>query len=368
MKSPTELFIKPTAENNYVGQDPWLDAANYELYATYLLKYLQAYKAEGVNIWGLSPQNEPLGNGGNWETMRWDPEGMAKFIGENLGPRLASEKFDTKIMIFDHNKGDVNGDAVRWANYIINDAKAAPYVWGTAIHWYGSTINPFTDALDAIHDLDPKRAILATEATIDGLSDMRPPAAPSPAYQDSWLKDEFYWTKNGYDWGYWWAQGAAHDLHPAYEPLYRYARDIITGLNHWYVGWIDWNVALDSTGGPNHEKNWCAAPVMVDAKTHKVFYSPLFSTMKHFSKYIKPKAKVLESSVKLAKSLDLTGYDGMPTEGLLATASKNPDGTLAIVLFNETAKAADFELQIDGQSARGSIDAQALQTLIWTKK
>jgi glucosylceramidase len=365
MKSPTELFVKPAASNNYAGVDPILQPQYYDAYALYLSKYIKAYKAEGIDIWGLSPQNEPLGNGGNWETMRWDPVSMRNFIRDNLGPRLEADGIDTHIMIYDHNKGPVEGDAVKWAKVILSDPEAAKYVWGTATHWYGSTNKVFEESLDAIHEVDPTRAILATEQTIDGLSD-RKAMPPSPAYQDSWLKDDFYWTKSAYDWGYWWATGDAVALHPVYEPVYRYARDIIVGLNHWYAGWIDWNVVLDSTGGPNHQNNLCAAPVMVDTEKQAVFYSPLFYVMSHFSKFILPKAHVLATTVELAPSLDIKGYDGKRTDGLIATASKNPDGSHVVVLFNQTAKPIDYQVELGGTVAEGKIDAQALQTLVWT--
>lgn len=153
-----------------------------------------------------------------------------------------------------------------------------------------------------------------------------------------------------------------------YEPVYRYARDIIVGLNHWYVGWVDWNAVLDTTGGPNHQNNLCAAPVMVNTSSKDVYFSPLFHVMSHFSKFIRPDAHVIASEVSLAKDVSLEGYDGKPTEGLLATAAKNKDGSFAIVLFNQTAKPIAYSVMLDGKVAEGSIDAQALQTLVWTDK
>ncbi len=365
MKTPEELFIKASADNGWVGVDPILKPEYYDAYALYLAKYIEAYRAEGVNIWGLSPQNEPGGNGGNWETMRWEPDSMRTFIAEHLGPRLEQDELDVKLMVFDHNKGGAQKDAVRWIETLYGDENAKKYIWGSALHWYGSTIEVFEEDLDAIHELDPAKPLLATEGTIDGLTD-RKGAPPSEAYKDSWLKDEFYWTKSAADWGYWWLGGAERDLHPVYEPVYRYTRDIIGGLNHWYAGWIDWNAVLDTTGGPNHANNLCAAPVMVDTTTKSIMYSPLFYVMKHFSKYILPGAHVIGSKVTLGEDVSLEGYDGLPTEGLMATAAKNPDGSYAIVLFNQTAQPIDYSVLLEGVRAEGSIDAQALQTLVWT--
>ncbi len=364
MKTPPKLFVRPSAENDFKGEDPKLRPEHYATYALYLAKYLQAYAAEGVPVWGLSPQNEPLGNGGAWETMGWDAEEMRTFIRDHLGPRLEREGLDTKLMIFDHNKGPVDGDAVQWVNTILGDPQAAKYVWGTALHWYASTVDPYAEAIDAIHALDPSRAILGSEATTDGLTD-RKAAPPSPEYRDSWLKDDYYWTKSAYDWGYWWLSGPARDAHPVYEPVYRYARDIIVGLNHWYVGWIDWNVVLDEKGGPNHASNFCAAPVMVNGDTQEIYYSPLFYVMQHFSKFIRPDAQIIASEVTLGEGVSLAGYDGAPTDGLLATAAKNTDGSVAVVLFNQTARVIAYDVVLDGKRAAGEIDAQALQTIVF---
>jgi glucosylceramidase len=356
MKSPAELYVQ--------GVDPELQPQYYGAYALYLTKYLKAYAEHGIDVWGLSPQNEPFGNGGNWETMRWSGTQMRDFIRDHLGPALEKEGLDTKLMIFDHNKEPAEGEALGFVRTILDDAQTAKYVWGTALHWYNSTVDPYPATPDAIHELDSSRSILGTEATIDGLTDQQ--AAPASAsYQYSWLTDDFYWKKTAYDWGYWWLSPPARDAHPVYEPVYRYARDIIVGLNHWYVGWIDWNAVLDKDGGPNHANNFCAAPVMVDTQSSDIYYSPLFYVMKHFSKFIRPDAQVLESEVTLANDVSLAGYDGMATDGLLATAAKNPDGSFAVVLFNQTAQDIDYDLALGDAHAQGSIAAQALQTVVW---
>ncbi len=364
MKTPPALYVPPSASNNYAGVDPVLAPANYDAYALYLSKYIQAYKAEGIDIWGITPQNEPLGNGGQWETMAWTNVAMNTFLKGSLGPRLAMDGLDVKVLVYDHNKGSVNADFVDWARTFYSDPATSPLIYGSAAHWYGSTIDVFEDSLDAVHALDPSKIILATEGTLDGLTDHGGQPASAP-YQYAWMKDDFYWTKDEYDWGYWYATGAARALHPAYEPVYRYARDIIVGLNHWYAGWIDWNVALDKDGGPNHVNNWCGAGMMIDAAAQTIFYSPVFYVMRHFSKYIRPQATVLASTVTLASAVSLAGYDGQPTDGLLAVAARNTDGSLVVVLFNETATPVPYEVAAGDKSVHGRIPAQALQTLVW---
>ncbi len=365
MKSPAALYIPPTAANNYSGTDPVLQTQYYDAYALYLEKYIQAYKAEGINVWAITPQNEPLGNGGNWETMAWTSDAMNTFLRDNLGPRLAADGIDVKLFIYDHNKGDVTADFVQWATGIYADPKTKPLVYGSATHWYGSTIDVFEASLDAVHALDPTKPILATEGTMDGLTDIAG-APASAAYQYSWMKDDFYWIKDEFDWGYWYATGTDKALHPPYEPVYRYARDIIVGLNHWYAGWIDWNIALTKDGGPNHSNNWCGAGMMVDPMLQTIYYTPIFYVMRHFSKYIRPGAVVLASSVTLASGASLTGVDGLPTDGLLATVAKNVDGSVVIVVFNETAADLAYTVTYDHASVQATAPKQSLQTLVWT--
>jgi glucosylceramidase len=365
MKSPAALYVPPTASNNYTGTDPVLQAQYFDAYALYLSKYIQAYAAEGVPIWALTPQNEPLGNGGQWETMAWTDVTMNTFLRDNLGPRLKTDGLDVKVFAFDHNKGPVNADYVDWIRVIYADTATNPVVYGSATHWYGSTIDVFEDSLEAVHALDPTKPILATEGTLDGLTNQAAQPA-TPAYQYSWLTDDFYWTKDEYDWGYWYATAADKPLHPVYEPVYRYARDIIVGLNHWYAGWIDWNVALDKDGGPNHVNNWCGAGMMIDTTAQTIYYSPIFYIMRHFSKYIRPGAIVLDSTVTLAAGASLAGYDGMPTDGLLATVAKNVDGSVVVVVFNETAAPLDYAVTSGSETVNGTAPAQSLQTLVWT--
>jgi glucosylceramidase len=347
------------------GSDGQLLPQYYGTYAQYLSKYLQAYKAEGVSIWGLTTQNEALGVGGSREGMQWSSGAMNTFIRDNLGPQLKMDGFtDTKVFFFDHNKGPAGTDADGWANTILKDPATNPFVAGTAVHWYGSTIFTYPDQLDAINAADPSKVILFDEGTADALGDVSFGVA-SPAFQYSWMHDDFYWKKDGYDWGYWYASRTDH---PVYEPLYRYVRDIMVGLNHWYVGFIDWNALLNKDGGPGHIRNPLPAAILVDTAANTIYYTPVFYAMQHFSKYVLPQARIVTTTVTLAPGVTPTDYDGTPTQdgnAILAAAAKNPDGGVAIVLFNETNAPVDCVVTMDTQSVADTIPPQAIQTLVW---
>jgi glucosylceramidase len=288
--------------------------------------------------------------------MEWAASDMNTFIRDNLGPQLAKDGLgSTQVYFFDHNKGSATSDAVNWANTILHDSKTNPFVAGTSVHWYGSTFQTYEDSLDAINTIDTGKQILFAEGTADALGDMGY-GASSPGFKDSWMKDDYYWTKDGYDWGYWFASRTDH---PIYEPVYRYLRDIIVGLNHWYVGWIDWNGVLNQDGGPGHEVNPVPAAIMVDTATN---------AMQHFSKFFLPQARVAATTVTLASGVAANDYDGTPTQdghALLATAAKNPDGSVAIVLFNETGTPIDYAVVLGAQNVAATIPPQSLQTLLW---
>ncbi|NQZ79320.1 MAG: glycoside hydrolase family 30 protein, partial [Ekhidna sp.] len=142
-------------------------------------------------------------------------------------------------------------------------------------------------------------------------------------------------------------------LHPKYSPVNRYARDIIGCLNNWVDGWVDWNMVLDKQGGPNWFKNWCAAPVIVDPEADEVYFTPLYYTMAHFSKYIRPGAKVIQSN-----SSD---------EDLLVTGALNEDQSIAVVVFNPTEKTKSFRLSLKDNNKTISINPKAIQTITIAK-
>ena len=147
-----------------------------------------------------------------------------------------------------------------------------------------------------------------------------------------------------------WAPEDQKYLHPKYAPVNRYARDIIGCLNNWVDGWVDWNMVLDKQGGPNWFKNWCVAPVIVDPENDEVYFTPIYYTLAHFSKYIRPNAKVI-------------GVENSD-EDLMVTAAKNPDESISVVIFNETETEKGIDLILNEKSIALTIAAKAIQTIV----
>jgi glucosylceramidase len=302
-------------------------------WALYFAKYIEAYRKEGIEVWGVTVENEPLGNGNNWESMHFTASEMTDFVQNFLGPTLQEEGCNVKILGYDQNRGE---ELKTWVDTMYQNEESSKYFDGTAVHWYASTYDYMGESLDRAHQAAPDKHLIQTEGCVD---------AEVPVWKD----DAWYWSKQATDWGWDWAPEHEKFLHPKYAPVNRYARDMIGCLNHWVDGWVDWNMILDRQGGPNWFKNWCVAPVIVDVEADEVYITPLYYVMAHFSRFIRPGA------VRIG--LEMSDTD------LMATAAQNPDGTISVVLFNEGKEPKSVNLKLNEQSFNVTITGQAIQTI-----
>jgi glucosylceramidase len=265
-------------------------------------RFIDAYEAEGVPIWGVSVQNEPMATQ-RWDSCLYTAEEERDFVRDFLGPTLeAAGLGHVRIIIWDHNRDLM----VERASVVYSDPAAARYVWGTGFHWYGD--DQFGH-VQQVHDAWPDKHLLFTEGCQEG-----------GPHEGSWEIGE------------------------------RYARSIIQDLNHWTVGWIDWNLALDREGGPNHVDNYCSAPILVDAAGDRLLRQSAYYYLGHFSRYLHPGAeRVLCAAEKQA---------------LESTAFVNPDGTVAVVVMNRTEATLCFALRIDGLRAVTALPPRSIATYL----
>lgn len=306
----------------------------YDTWALFFSKYVDAYKAEGIDIWGFTVENEPLGNGNNWESMHFSPKEMTDFVVNHLGPTLEKNgKGDLVVLGYDQNRQELK----EWVDEMFRDDISSKYFDGIAVHWYESTYDYFPEELQYAHKKAPNKYLIQTEACVD-------------AQVPKWKEDNWYWSKEATDWGYTWREESKKYLHPKYVPTFRYARDIIGCLNNWVDGWVDWNMVLDRQGGPNWFKNWCVAPVIVDPENDEVYFTPIYYVLSHFSKFIRPGAKVL----------DTTNND----KEVMVTAAKNINGSVVVVVFNPSEKNKKFNLQIDDRVEQFEISNKAIQSIV----
>ncbi len=217
---------------------------------------------------------------------------------------------DKKIIAWDHNRDLI----YQRANTILNDPQAARYVWGIGFHWYEpwSGGEPMFDNVKLVHESFPGKNLIFTEGCSDSFNAQK-------------LND--------------WRLGE------------QYGRSMINDFNNGAVGWTDWNILLDETGGPNHVKNFCFAPVHADTKTGELIYTNSYFYIGHFSKFVRPGAKRIACSSSRSQ--------------LLSAAFVNPDGKTSVVVMNKSDKEITYYLWLDGQAVEVSSLPHSIQTLVF---
>ena len=281
----------------------------YQSWANYYTRFIKAYQQEGIPIWGITVQNEPMATQ-KWESCIFTGEEERDFLKNYLGPTMKKAGLgDKKIIAWDHNRDLL----YQRAHTILSDSAAAKFVWGIGFHWYEpwSGGEPMFDNVKLVHETFPQTNLIFTEGCAD-------------SYDASKVHE--------------WRLGEL------------YGRSMINDFNGGSVGWTDWNVLLDEQGGPNHVKNFCFAPIHADTKTGELTYTNSYYYIGHFSKFVKPGAKRIASSPSRSQ--------------LLSTAFANSDGKLSVVVMNKSDKAVKYFLWINGQAAEVSSPAHSIQTLV----
>lgn len=276
-----------------------------QLWADYFVKYINHMKQEGIDIWGVSIQNEPAATQ-IWDSCVYTAQEERDFIKNYLGPTLEKAGLeDKKIIVWDHNRDIV----VERAKPILEDKECAKYVWGTGIHWYMCEDFENTTKL---HNMFPNKHIIFTEGCNEGGVKL-----------------------------YAWHTGE------------RYGRNIIGDLNNFVEAWIDWNIVLDETGGPNHVGNLCDSPIIVDTKNKIVHYNSSYYYIAHFSKFIKPNAIRINSAVD------------SKNDKLYSLSCINEDNSKIVVIMNESDKNEYIQINLDEDNKYYlNIESHSISTLL----
>ncbi|XP_041465064.1 lysosomal acid glucosylceramidase-like isoform X3 [Lytechinus variegatus] len=288
----------------------------YKTWALYLAKFIEAYTDFDVHIWGLTTGNEPTAGlfpDWDWQCMYFNPELQRDFIKLDMGPTLHSRGHqDVNIVIMD----DQRIHLPEWADVVIEDPLASQFVSGIGLHWYmdflvdGSRLND-------THHAHPEYFMINTEACQGYLP------WQEKVVLGSWERGESY------------------------------SHNIIEDLSNWVSGWIDWNMALDTIGGPNWVGNFVDSPIIVNPDQDVFYKQPMYYHLGHFSKFISP------GSVRVGSSVDRDRL----VEHL---AFKLPDGNMALVVLNR--KEFSFPLHIydsDVGCLNAEIPSRSIQTYLW---
>lgn len=295
-------FMKTNGEMNHGGK---LKEEYYDLWAEIIVKYLIAYKEEGIVITWLTIQNEPNAIQ-TWDSCQYTGQEEKRFACDYLRNKLDVAGFQkVKLNIWDHNKDLI----VERCNEIFTDEQSRKDISGVAFHWYSGD---HFEALQCVREKYPEKELIFTEGCVEY-------SRFASAGQT--------------------------------ENAEMYAHDIIGNLNAGMNGFIDWNLILDEKGGPNHVGNYCDAPVMCDTVNDIIDVKLSFYYIGHFSRFIKPGAKRILVS-RYTDKLESVGF-------------QNPNGEIILVVMNKTDEMHQFEILVEGKSCSMELEAHTIMTICW---
>nr|WP_306812947.1 S-layer homology domain-containing protein [Paenibacillus soyae] len=280
----------------------------YGVYAEYFRKFIEAYEAEGLPIHAITLQNEPHFEPSGYPGMRMEPSEQIA-LAKELGPLLAEEELNTKIVVWDHN-----WDEPQYPIQVLNDEEARTYIAGSAFHGYAGSV----DAQQQVHDAHPDKEIYFTESSGGEF-------APN-------FGDNLKWDVQNL---------------------------IIGATRYWAKTSLKWNLALDQNHGPqNGGCHDCRGFVTINVddiapENTEVTFNEEYYAFGHASKFVVPGAVRIDSNTLGAGSIENVAF-------------KNPDGSKVVVALNSGADAETFKLRWGSQSFSYTLPAGAVATFKWS--
>jgi glucosylceramidase len=280
--------------------------ADYQAFASYLTKFVQAYDAAGVPISLITPQNEPEFSPSNYPGSTLTASQEVTLI-DDLGPDLQKAGLSTKIIAYDHNWNDTT-----FPETVLGDSTAGQYTAGVAWHCYAGD----PSAQTTVHNAYPGKGTYFTECS--GTQS----ANPANTFADS------------LDW--------------QTENL------IIGATRNWAKTVATWNMALDPSGGPSMNCTTCTGVVTVNNSAGTATYNAEYYVLGQASKFVKPGAVRIDSNTFGSGNLEDVAF-------------QNPDGSDALVALNaDTSSAHTFNVNENGQYFTYTLPAGAVATFTWT--
>lgn len=252
-----------------------------ECYADYIIKFLKAYKSEGIAVDAITPQNEPeTHHFGCMPACVWHPDIEAEFV-KILRQKLDGYRMNTKIWLYDHSFAGwtrVRSQLKDFPN-LLSDSDAI------AFHYYDG-------APEMVADLKEEFPDIKWHYTEGG-----------PRLYDNY----------GTDWCKW-------------------SIVMAKSLNCGCSSFTGWNLLLDECGEPNVGPFFCGGLVTLNSQSGELAYSGQYHAFRHFSKFIKRGAKIYPVKIKGDyQQLFIFPKEHIPVVG---TAAVNTDGSHALALAN----------------------------------
>ena len=274
----------------------------YDAYARYFVKYVQAYEAEGVPIYAVTMQNEPLHVPHDYPGLGMMASEQIRFLRDHLGPALQSAGLRTKILVFDHN-----WDLIQFPITVLSDANAGRFAGGIATHCYGGS----PAAQDELHQRFPDKDIWMTECS-------------------------------GGDW----QKG---------KVLQQQVQLLISVTRHWARSVILWNLALNQ----NHEPylggcTTCRGEIVVDESSSPAVIKTTvdYTALGHASKFVQPGASRIESNTFGQGCLEDVAF-------------QNPDGSIVLLVLNSSDETVQFNAGWRGQFFQYKLGSGDTATFVW---
>ena len=273
-------------------------------YADYLVKYVETFRAYGIPIFALTVQNEPAFVPITYPGMEMTADARARFVGQHLGPKLASREPQTQILEWDHNWSHPEQPLA-----VLADPDASRYISGVAWHCYEGS--PY--AQGRVHRAYPAKDVYISECS-------------------------------GGDW----ASAANGEL------LWFSRNLLVTGIRQWARGVVYWNLALDQDHGPHFGGcALCKGVVTIDSRTGEVSRNDEYYALAHFSMFVLPGAVRVESTPTEKEALDNVAFQN-------AT-----DGSVVLVVVNSNADERHLSVA-DGQALfQYTMPPRSVATLVW---
>jgi glucosylceramidase len=295
-----------------------------EPFSRYMLKFLEAYAAEGVPIDSITVQNEvDTTVDGRYASCLWAQEDEILFVGKYLGPLFLKANCRTKIWVLDHNFS-------LWGRAIaeLADRNANEYIDGIA--WHGYAGDP--SAMSRVHDAFPQKHAYFTEG-----GPRNPP-------------------------------GMTSDPLTAWSQWSEWATDV---LRNWCRSITMWNMVLDEYGFPyigvreppeTNDKiiRMGRGVVTVENASHKVTRSARFWACAHYSKHVKRGARVFQTDGVGAGNSAQTSPSSISHVGF-----RNPDGSCVVVLTNRGPEKR-VQLLMGTSALDVNLPADSVHTLQWS--
>jgi len=299
----------------------------YDAYARYLVKFVRAYQRAGVPIDYLTVQNEPQNRHPSGYPGTDMPVRQEAAVIAALGPKLQAAGLRTRILGYDHNwtthPGDVEStppgeDPETDYPYRLLRTRAAQWIAGTAYHCYSGD----PSAMTALHNAFPRKGIWFTECS----GSHGPADTPEQIFRGT---------------------------------LTWHARNIIIGTTrNWARSVVNWNIALDSTGGPHLGGCDTCTGLLTLQPDGSVSRDAEYYTIGHAAKFVRPGAVRIGST-----SFGTTGWNGQ----IMDVAFRNPDGSTALIVHNENDDPRTFAVRAGERQFEYTLPGGALATFTWPR-